>query len=136
MKGSHALFLLSLLLPASPGCLDGEDNDAPQEIAASSPLSWGGNTCWRTGWDDYWIDPSNPASGDHVVVWFRCADNFALNYWTVTTDIPWSGYVRNWMVWPIGGRDYQVFVDGNYYWPMVGWLGYQPWEVLNNVKLY
>ncbi len=114
----------------------GDTENTTSEVATIvQQISYGNNDCWITNWDDYWIDPNNPGSGDHVVAWFHCSDAFATGYWTVTTDLPWTGYERNWMVWDLGSANYQVFIDGWYYWPLVSWGGFEPWEAIYTTHL-
>lgn len=91
-----------------------------------------GCNCWIVNYDEYWTDPKNPASGDHAVVWFQC--NKTNTNPIVTTDWPWSGYRRNWMVWDKGTNHPMVFVNGSYYWPLRT-IGWEPWEIFYTVHL-
>ncbi|MFH1192095.1 MAG: hypothetical protein V1655_01340 [bacterium] len=91
-----------------------------------------GCDCWIVDYDEYWIDRNNPASGDHAVVWFKC--NKTNKNPIVTTDWPWSGYKRNWMVWDKNTNHPMVFVNGSYYWPLKT-IGWKEWEIFYTVHL-
>jgi hypothetical protein len=87
--------------------------------------------CYIYASNSRWNDPNNPGE-DHVVAWFQCDQ--VNNYPIVRTTVPWSGYVRNWMVWSNGNNKYQVFIDGVYYWGLRA-IGWTSTEVFYSVSL-
>lgn len=76
--------------------------------------------CYIYATNSRWNDPGDPED-DHVVAWFQC--NQVNNVPIVRTTVPWSGYIRNWMIWSNGDNKYQVFINGWYYWSLraIGW---------------
>lgn len=115
------LFLFVVMTAAMLTCCAVDIGDDTDDITVSEQgLVYTGNYCWFSGsYNDHWVDPNNPGSGEHVVGWYDCYDEFYTygnnqGYWQVLDD---QDNVTGWMVWPNGNKRYQVFVDGWYYWP-------------------
>lgn len=72
-------------------------------------------------YNEHWVDPANPASGEHVVLFFRVPDSISPN----CLIRKWQGYERDWldryMLWaqPIGAGDQRImlFIYGWWWWP-------------------
>lgn len=138
MKKALVLFALSSICFScneSPGTDEelGGNNSTKEnaEIATTSQAL--GKTCWITSWNSQWTDPNNPGSGKHVVAWFYCTSTIPTGTWEVTTDIMYDA--SDWMVWSNGGNNYQVFIDGWYYWPLVWFTGFTQEEAIYTVHL-
>jgi hypothetical protein len=102
----------------------------------TSAISYGNNDCWFTGYyDEDWVDPANPDSGEHVVGWYQCSDYFASPISFYAT-IEAEGNVKNWMIWQSGSSTYMVFVDGWYYYWRRWVLGQPASTIFGNIILY
>jgi hypothetical protein len=115
-KSTILILALIATITTSYSCIPlTEDDSVSNTDEAEQPISYGGNTCWFSGlYDEDWVDPNNPASGEHVVGWYACSDFFATPLSTYAT-VAAEGAIQNWMVWQTGSHYYQVFVSGWYY---------------------
>lgn len=92
-----------------------------------------GCDCWVTGYQEDWIHQENPSSGKHAVIWFKC--NKVNSNPIVTTDLVWK-QKRNWMVWSDNNnKNYQVFVNGWYYYYLRWIQRWRPDEIFYTVHL-
>jgi hypothetical protein len=102
----------------------------------SMAISYGNNDCWFTGlYDETWVDPENPSSGEHVVGWYQCSDYFASPI-SVYATIEAEGNEKNWMIWQSGSSTYMVFVDGWYYYWRRWILNQTANYIFGNIELY
>lgn len=119
------------------GCEEEGGNKKETVIESEeSAISYGNNDCWFTNYyDEDWVDPANPESGEHVVGWYQCSDYFASPI-SVYATIEAEGDVKDWMIWQSGSSTYMIFVDGYYYYWRRWILGQPASQIFGNIELY
>lgn len=128
---------LSVAVALLAGCsADIDDTGANSNGTAKEAISYGNNDCWyASAYDEYWVDPNNPGSGEHVVIWYHCDDNFATPIMTyATVDV--EGIESGWMVWQSGDKTYMVFANGTYWWYRRWVMWDSPSEIIADIDLY
>lgn len=80
-------------------------------------------TSWRVrpyGVNEFWVDPNNPGSGKHVVMFFRISTNMC----RYPAGRLWQSYERDWLNgWQLWVRypsantaEYMLFASGGWWW--------------------
>lgn len=85
----------------------------------SEAISYGNNSCYLVYYNEHWVDPANPGSGEHVIGDYQCADYFATPISTYATVTYNGSVISGWMIWNVSTPNlpkYRVFADGTWYW--------------------